>query len=35
MDVVEEGPFIMSDRTQIQAAIARFRSGEMGTLTPS
>lgn len=32
--IVEEGPFIMNDRSQIQAAIARFRSGEMGTLTP-
>ena len=32
--VVEEGPFIMNDRAQIEAAIARYRSGEMGGLSP-
>jgi redox-sensitive bicupin YhaK (pirin superfamily) len=32
--VVEEGPFIMNDRAQIEAAIARYRSGEMGALSP-
>jgi redox-sensitive bicupin YhaK (pirin superfamily) len=31
---VEEGPFIMNDRSQIEAAIARYRSGEMGGLSP-
>lgn len=32
--VVEEGPFIMNDRVQIEAAIARYRSGAMGALSP-
>jgi len=32
--VVEEGPFIMNDRSQIEAAMARYRSGEMGGLSP-
>jgi redox-sensitive bicupin YhaK (pirin superfamily) len=33
--VVEEGPFIMNNRTQIEAAIARYHSGEMGGLSPT
>ena len=33
--VVEEGPFIMNDRSQIEAAIARYHSGAMGGLSPS
>jgi redox-sensitive bicupin YhaK (pirin superfamily) len=33
--VVEEGPFIMNQRSQIEAAIARYRSGGMGGLSPS
>ena len=33
--IVEEGPFIMNSRAQVEAAIARYRSGEMGTLSPS
>jgi redox-sensitive bicupin YhaK (pirin superfamily) len=33
--VVEKGPFIMNDRSQIEAAMARYRSGEMGGLSPS
>jgi redox-sensitive bicupin YhaK (pirin superfamily) len=32
--VIEEGPFIMNSRAQIEAAIARYRSGEMGALAP-
>ena len=32
--VVEEGPFIMNNRAQIEAAIARYRSGAMGGLSP-
>jgi redox-sensitive bicupin YhaK (pirin superfamily) len=32
--VVEEGPFIMNSRAQIQAAIARYQSGAMGGLSP-
>ncbi len=32
--IVEEGPFIMNSRAQIEAAIARYRSGEMGALSP-
>jgi len=32
--VVEEGPFIMNDRSQIEAARARYHSGEMGGLSP-
>lgn len=33
--VVEEGPFIMNSRSQIESAIARYRSGEMGGLSPA
>jgi redox-sensitive bicupin YhaK (pirin superfamily) len=33
--IVEEGPFIMNSRAQVEAAIARYRSGEMGALSPS
>lgn len=32
--VVSDGPFIMNDRSQIAAAIARYRAGTMGELTP-
>jgi redox-sensitive bicupin YhaK (pirin superfamily) len=32
--VLEEGPFIMNNRAQIEAAIARYRSGAMGGLSP-
>jgi redox-sensitive bicupin YhaK (pirin superfamily) len=32
--VVVEGPFIMNDRSQIEAAAARYRAGEMGYLAP-
>jgi hypothetical protein len=32
--VVEEGPFIMNDRSQLAAAAARYRSGAMGGLSP-
>ncbi len=32
--LVEEGPFLMNDRSQIEAAIARYRSGAMGGLSP-
>jgi redox-sensitive bicupin YhaK (pirin superfamily) len=32
--IVEHGPFIMSDRAQVDAAFARFRAGAMGRLTP-
>jgi hypothetical protein len=32
--VVEEGPFIMNNRAQIESAIARYRSGGMGGLSP-
>ena len=32
--VLEEGPFIMNNRSQMEATIARFRSGEMGELSP-
>lgn len=33
--IVEEGPFIMNSRIQIEAALARYRSGEMGGLSPA
>ena len=33
--VVAHGPFMMNDRAQIDAALARFRSGAMGSLSPS
>jgi hypothetical protein len=29
-----DGPFIMNDRSQIEAAAARYRAGEMGALGP-
>lgn len=32
--VVAHGPFIMTDQTQIQAAIERYRKGQMGQLEP-
>ena len=32
--VVVDGPFIMNDRAQIEAAAARYRAGEMGHLSP-
>ena len=32
--VVAHGPFIMNDRTQVEAAGARYRSGAMGRLAP-
>jgi redox-sensitive bicupin YhaK (pirin superfamily) len=32
--VVVDGPFIMNDRLQIEAASARYRTGEMGYLAP-
>lgn len=32
--LVEEGPFLMNDRAQMEATIARYRSGEMGGLSP-
>lgn len=32
--VVVDGPFIMNDRSQIEAAAARYRAGEMGNLAP-
>ena len=32
--MVAEGPFIMNERSQIEAAIARYRSGGMGHLVP-
>ncbi len=32
--VVERGPFIMNKQSQIDAAVARFRAGEMGHLAP-
>lgn len=32
--VVVDGPFIMNDRSQIEAAAARYRAGEMGRLGP-
>lgn len=33
--LVAVGPFIMNSRWQIEAAIARYRSGEMGGLSPT
>lgn len=32
--VLTHGPFIMNDRSQIEAAMARYRAGEMGDLAP-
>jgi redox-sensitive bicupin YhaK (pirin superfamily) len=32
--VLAEGPFIMNERLQIEAAVARYRAGEMGQLAP-
>jgi redox-sensitive bicupin YhaK (pirin superfamily) len=32
--VLVDGPFIMTERSQIDAAFARFRAGEMGHLEP-
>jgi redox-sensitive bicupin YhaK (pirin superfamily) len=32
--IVAQGPFIMSDRSQLEAAFARFRAGQMGNLAP-
>jgi hypothetical protein len=32
--VVMDGPFIMNDRSEIEAAAARYRAGEMGYLAP-
>ena len=32
--VLMDGPFIMSERSQIDSATARFRAGEMGDLAP-
>jgi redox-sensitive bicupin YhaK (pirin superfamily) len=32
--VVSEGPFIMNNRSQIEEALARYRSGAMGHLAP-
>jgi hypothetical protein len=32
--VLVDGPFIMNERSQIEAAVARYRSGEMGHLAP-
>jgi redox-sensitive bicupin YhaK (pirin superfamily) len=32
--VISEGPFIMNDRSQIEDAVARYRSGAMGDLPP-
>ena len=31
---LERGPFIMNERSQIEAAFARYRAGEMGRLAP-
>lgn len=33
--VVAEGPFIMNDRAQVQAAVVRYQSGAMGRLSPA
>lgn len=33
--MIEEGPFIMNDRAQLQATVARYRRGDMGSLNPS
>lgn len=32
--VLMHGPFIMTDRSQIEAAVARYRAGDMGHLPP-
>jgi redox-sensitive bicupin YhaK (pirin superfamily) len=32
--VVASGPFIMNDQAQIDDAVARYRAGRMGHLTP-
>jgi redox-sensitive bicupin YhaK (pirin superfamily) len=32
--IVMDGPFIMNDAAQIEAAVARYRAGGMGTLGP-
>ena len=32
--VLVDGSFIMNDRSQIEAAVARYRAGEMGRLAP-
>ena len=32
--VVAQGPFIMSQRSQLEAAFARCRAGQMGHLAP-
>jgi hypothetical protein len=32
--VVTNGPFIMNDRSQIDAAVARYQAGQMGRLAP-
>lgn len=32
--VLTHGPFIMNDRSQIEAAVARYRAGDMGHLAP-
>ena len=32
--VLVDGPFIMNERSQIEAAATRYRAGEMGHLTP-
>lgn len=32
--VFSHGPFIMNDRTQVEAAFARYRAGAMGSLEP-
>ena len=32
--VIEDGTFIMNERSQIEAAMARYRAGEMGHLAP-
>jgi redox-sensitive bicupin YhaK (pirin superfamily) len=33
--IVEQGSFIMNDTAQIDAALARYRAGEMGSLSPA
>jgi hypothetical protein len=32
--IVVDGPFIMNEQAQIEAAVERYRSGKMGRLTP-
>ena len=32
--VLAQGPFIMNERSQIEAAVARYRTGAMGHLEP-